>query len=299
MPNTRTYLQALTKLEDKYQPKILAQIKAFRKAFIEQYKGNPSIAAQQLHLPHVHAGLAELLQAMYSEAGVFGAALTTRELKASAGRKGGGFGRNQRWIDAVNAFLKKHLLNLVQKISETMRQDILRVLQKAVDESLSINETVKEMEREDLMIARSRVIARTELVRASNVGHAVAAQDTPYEVNKKWSAARDHRTRHSHRDINGHTVDELDTFPVPVYDGQNIVGTDNMQYPGDASAHPSNTINCRCRVLYEPKRDSEGNLIMRRNATAATVVPMHRTTTHTFEQIAAQLKARIVMITEP
>jgi hypothetical protein len=36
------------------------------------------------------------------------------------------------------------------------------------------------------------------------------------------------------------------------------VGGDEMQYPGDASlnANPSNTINCRCTVIYEPYDDN-------------------------------------------
>jgi hypothetical protein len=33
--------------------------------------------------------------------------------------------------------------------------------------------------------------------------------------------------------------------------------------PGDATAPPGFTINCRCRVAFDPKRDSNDRLIMK------------------------------------
>lgn len=242
----RLFLQKTTALEQKYEPLLFAAIKDFRTLFINDYKEQgKDYALQRLQLTHVHSDIALILQNIYDEAGPFGARLTTDEIKADANKKAaGGFGINQRWINAVRAYLKTHLVRLVQAISDTMRRDIVRILDKAIQEQLSINDTVKALQEEGLMKARARVIARTEIVRAANVGHAVGASDSPYEVLKTWSAAKDHRTRHSHRDINGHTVDELAKFPVPIYEGDKEIGTDQMLYPGDATAHVSNTINC-------------------------------------------------------
>jgi uncharacterized protein with gpF-like domain len=153
---------------------------------------------------------------------------------------------------------------------------------------------VKNLQSTGLIEARANVIARTEIVRAANVGHSVAAKSFPYEVNKKWSAAKDHRVRHSHVFINGHMVDENDYFEVPVYKGDKKIGTEPMLYPGDANASAGNTINCRCRVLYEAKRDTAGNLIMR-NPAQAPVIPMRRVPSYDPAQIAAILKSNVTV----
>jgi hypothetical protein len=152
---------------------------------------------------------------------------------------------------------------------------------------------VLELKRNDLVQARARVIARTEVIRAANVGHSVAAKSLPYEVTKKWTSAADHRTRHSHREVNNHTTDEYGTFRVAIYRGDDIIGYDEMQYPGDATANPANTINCRCRVLYEPKRDERGKLILRQSNTAQVIPMSSPSTALPIHQIAAALKANI------
>lgn len=312
-PNNRIFLQGITKLEQKYQPKILSVIKSFRSKFISDLETNGiDYARSRLSLHHLNPELTTIVQAIYQDSGLFGARMTASELKAMvsqkdlnylgiqykrAGIRYKGFGTNQRWINAVSAFLKLHLLRLVGKITDTMRDDILNILERAFKKGLNINETVKELKSLPLMEARSRVIARTEVVRAANVGHSVGASETPYEVTKKWSAAKDHRTRHGHRDVNGLITDEQGAFKVPVYENETIAHYDNMQYPGDATASAANVCNCRCRAIYEPKRDSAGNLVMREQNTA-TVVPMNSVPQYTPAQIAAQLKANIQIIVE-
>jgi hypothetical protein len=222
-----------------------------------------------------------------------GARLTAQELKEMAAQKAGGFGRNEAWVQSVIDYLKLHLVEFVQDMTETMKGDILKIFEKAIEEGWGIDQIVEKLKGPDLAEARARVIARTEIVRAANVGHSIAAQSTPYEVDKKWSAANDHRTRHSHRYINDHQTDEYGTFKVPVYKGDKPTGEfDEMQFPGDPTAHASNTVNCRCRVLYLPKRDSEGRLIMR-PPNQARIIPMQPVSRIPAHQIAAALKANI------
>lgn len=283
------------RLELNYTPKLIRIIKAYRAAFIDDLKASGQSTAtsnlQQRTAPH---DLTTLMQAMYKAGGLTGAKITADEIRQDVkkGEKGAGFGRNEAWIKEVIKYLQTHLLNFVQDITETMRQDILSILQKGIDQNLTIPEIVQNLQATGLIESRAKVIARTEIVRAANVGHSVAARSFPYEVSKKWSAAMDHRTRHSHVYINNHMVDEQGTFKVPVYKGDVQIGWDEMQYPGDANAHGSNTINCRCRVIYVPKRDTAGNLIMR-PANQAPVIPMSRPTVYEPEQIAAILKSNI------
>jgi hypothetical protein len=296
MPNHwKPYAQRTKKLEDTFTPKLIRVIKSFRKQFIQDLQTHgEQYAKSQLHSVIWSDELTPLIQSIYKTAGLLGARILSSEQKAfvKQGAKAGGFGRNERWIRQVIDFLKTHMLNFVQNITSTMRDDILNVLQKSVDNGWGIAETVKQLMRADLVEARATVIARTEINRAANTGHSIAAKELPYEVDKKWIAAHDHRTRESHRIIDAHQVGENDFFNVPVFKGKIQIGTEEMLYPGDPNASAGNTINCRCRVIYIPKRDAQGKLILRQ-PNQATIIPMRQIPRYSPEQIAAQLKAHV------
>jgi uncharacterized protein with gpF-like domain len=297
MPNNWKIFAAKTyRLELQFRPKLIRIIKDYRKDFIQDLQAHGQhTAVANLQRQAIHPQQTLLIQSIYKTAGLTGAKITASELKATPKeQKAAGFGRNEQWIRDVINYLKIHLLSLVQNITETMRQDMLKILEDGIQNQLSINEIVKNLQSTGLIEARANVIARTEIVRAANVGHSVAAKSFPYEVNKKWSAAKDHRVRHSHVFINGHMVDENDYFEVPVYKGDKKIGTEPMLYPGDANASAGNTINCRCRVLYEAKRDTAGNLIMR-NPAQAPVIPMRRVPSYDPAQIAAILKSNVTV----
>jgi hypothetical protein len=314
------YLQQVSALERSYIPKIIRLIKSFRQDFISDLKNNGlNTARNNLQQRVLDEKLTRLLQSIYKTAGLAGARRTWTELQkhvsqkdlntlylfykamhwfpkgwnydSKFNKKAVGFGRNERWIAEVLRYLNLHMLGFVQDITDTMRNDILRVLEKGIEEGWGIDDLVTELKKEGLFKARAKVIARTEIIRASNVGHATAAKDLPYEVDKKWNAARDARTRHSHVFINGHIVDENGYFRVPIYKGNKPTGQfDEMLYPGDPTASASNTVNCRCRVTYLPKRDANGRLVMR-DRNQAQVIPMRSKPTYSDSQIAAQLKA--------
>lgn len=282
------YTQRQHKLEKAYTPKLIRAIKDFRNNFISDLRAyGKNTAIGNLQQIAIDEKLTTLLQSIYKTAGLAGARLQHSEL-LRAEQKAASFGRNERWVADIIEFLRMHMVNFVQDITDTMRADIVKILEKGVDEGWGIDEIVAQLRQLNRIEARARVIARTETVRAMNVGHAVAAKDTPYEVDKKWNAARDHRTRHSHAKINGHIVDENGYFKVSKQKG----GHDEMLYPGDANASPENTVNCRCRVTYIPKRDAAGRLVMRR-PNQATIVPMRRPQRIEPAQIAAILKDNI------
>lgn len=299
MPNPwQRYAARTIKLEQVFQPKIVRIIKKVRREFIQNLQAyGQSAARNELSKIVLDKDLTQMIQAIYKTAGVLGARMLREEqaryLK-QVEKKAAGFGRNERWIQAVVQYLRVHMLEFVSGITDTMREDILKALEKAIEEGWGIAETVRYLQRSDLVEARAKVIARTEINRAANVGHAEAAKELPYEVDKKWSAARDHRTRQSHIIINGHTTDENGYFRVPIFSGKKQIGWDEMQFPGDPNAHVSNNANCRCRVIYIPKRDSAGRLVMR-DRTQAPVITMRRPSQYLPEQIAAQLKSHITI----
>lgn len=89
--------------------------------------------------------------------------------------------------------------------------------------------------------ARSRTIARTELVGIANRGSITAARLVGIGGYKTWLATGDARTRDAHALANGQTVRLDDTFAV--------MG-EALDYPGDPVGSPANIINCRCTVTY-------------------------------------------------
>lgn len=93
-------------------------------------------------------------------------------------------------------------------------------------------------------------IARTETTYAMNNAMNVAADESQLKLNKTWIAAGDGRERSTHRELNGTTIPENDTFFT------------GLAYPGDPRGSAEEVINCRCTIGYEPIRDANGNLIL-------------------------------------
>ncbi len=268
MTSARLYNAKIIAYEKRYALRFEKAALVIYKKFISDLKKYGLSAAQSnLSTVIINEKLAVILQDVYEKLGLEGARFTYNQLNAAKGAmsvKAGGFGRSESWIEAVLQYLRLNILEFASLITDTIKADILKVITKGIDEGWGIEKMVQQLESSSLPRVRAARIARTEVNRASNVGHSEGIKSFPYETDKKWSAARDHRTRHSHRQINGHITDENGTFRVKIYKGDKFTGQyDEMQRPGDPSAHASNTINCRCRIVPVPKRDAKGHLIRR------------------------------------
>lgn len=86
---------------------------------------------------------------------------------------------------------------------------------------------------------RSRTIARTETLRATNSAFQEAYKQADIE-GKEWVAVEDARLRPSHSAANRQVVKINKRFSV---------GSSKMRFPGDPSAPANETINCRCRIV--------------------------------------------------
>ena len=87
--------------------------------------------------------------------------------------------------------------------------------------------------------------ARTAMTGAQNAGRMEAlheAQSMGIKVKKVWLATLDSRTRHAHALLDGQTKDVDEPF-------ESEFGP--IMYPGDLSANPANTWNCRCTLIYK------------------------------------------------
>ncbi|MGG5810927.1 phage minor head protein [Falsiroseomonas sp. CW058] len=107
---------------------------------------------------------------------------------------------------------------------------------------------------------RATTIARTEGLRASNLGGIAAAREASdafnLQVEKTWLATGDDRTRDSHRGLHGKTVTGIDAaFVLP-----NGVA---IRHPHDPEAPAGETVNCRCtlQIRLTPRRGRITNLM--------------------------------------
>jgi len=87
--------------------------------------------------------------------------------------------------------------------------------------------------------------ARTAMTAAQNAGRMEVmdeAIEMGIKVKKVWLATLDERTRESHALLDGQIREVHEPF-------SSILGP--IMYPGDPSADPANTWNCRCSLTYE------------------------------------------------
>ena len=90
--------------------------------------------------------------------------------------------------------------------------------------------------------------ARTAVTGAQNAGRMdsyVAAENMGIKLKKCWLATLDGRTRHEHAVLDGQSVDSDKPFKVDGY---------KIMFPGDPSAPPYLTYNCRCTLIAEVDR---------------------------------------------
>lgn len=129
-------------------------------------------------------------------------------------------------FEASQSTLNRMVGNVMENISESAKDGV------GIDEAARrLRTSFRDMRGYEL-----QRIARTEI----NGAQSKAAFDTLQEIGveyHEWVSASDSRTRDSHRDLDGVIVRVGDKFP------------NGLRYPGDRRGDPSETINCRCRLV--------------------------------------------------
>jgi hypothetical protein len=138
--------------------------------------------------------------------------------------------------------------NRLDAIGDDLWTNAREQLIEGIDKGESIDALARRvMSAVDVTEPRARTIARTE----SNGAMNSVVNDTNHYVDglfgevengimKEWSATHDLRTRPSHVEADGQTVDLDDPF---------IVGGASLQFPGDPAGPAGEVINCRCTTL--------------------------------------------------
>lgn len=151
------------------------------------------------------------------------------------------------WIRFMRRFAIEEAGERIKAITDTTRKFVRNVLEKAVGDGLSIENTANLMKDEFQGInkTRAKLISRTEIINSSNAGSLLGAQSTGLKLNKEWLATRDGRTRSSHSNVDGQIVALDANFSVNGY---------RLAHPGDSSkgAPAEETIQCRCTQVFNP-----------------------------------------------
>lgn len=266
---SQAYANQMNRLEKMFIRKVYKALLSQVQEFIDDMQANGLQAATNRLYASVptNEAIGPVIQDMHKEAGLYFGKKAYYEIRRSARKKieKAGFGLSEEWLEAIIAFFRDEYFILVKNISDTTRDQIFKVLSNAAEQGLSNDDIVKQLKAPEINAARARLITRTELGKGAFFGRKLAADDSEWETEKEWIAANDHRTRHSHRAVDGDVVDYDGKFAVSTPKG----GTDYMLGPGDPTASAANLCNCRCSSATRAKRDENGRLIPK-----TRVIPM-------------------------
>ncbi|GAB7388989.1 hypothetical protein BSNK01_28270 [Bacillaceae bacterium] len=150
------------------------------------------------------------------------------------------------WAVGVREWVRVCTAHNVQHISDTTRESVKAVIQRAIDEEWGIPETAEALGElyDGFKGRRAVVIARTEVVAASNAGAYFAAKQLGVPMRKRWIATMDERTRDWHAEAHGQVRDIDEPF---------VVNDELLMFPGDNTlgASAENIVQCRCTVAFE------------------------------------------------
>ena len=258
-----SYLNRMNFFERKFTPVVYKAIRSQIKAFVTTMKGSGIEAAKRsLNDVTINPEVSNAILRLYKTVGLFFANDTYKRILEQVPQKG--FGFNAEWSAEIVQYFRLYLLNKATvPISETTREQIRQILIIGEQNGWGVDQIARKLLESELTLMRARMIVRTESAKAAFAGREAAKNKSPYKLTSEWIAATDHRTRHSHRLVDGLVIEPGGKFSVPVYkrigkiDIQ--IGVDLMDGPGDPKAHKENVINCRCttaeRVVFNENEE--------------------------------------------
>lgn len=154
------------------------------------------------------------------------------------------------YLHQVEAIVEMEGAMLIKGMTESSREIVRRIIRTEIAHGLSIQETVEAIlgQLNSITTSRAFTIARTETIRASNLGAMRGAFMTGLDLKKEWIPTLDGRTRgqdpadeFDHISMQGVIVNMNSPFRV---------SGEFLDYPLDFSGSAGNTINCRCAVAF-------------------------------------------------
>jgi len=157
------------------------------------------------------------------------------------------------WTDEVQAAVRSFVARKIVRVSRTTKERVRAVVSQAFEDGLSVPQTAGLIKQiySGFDTYRSHVIARTEVVGASNYGSRQAAIQSGAVKGRTWLSSRDDRVRGTqpsdktnHVGMDGQHVPNM-TDP---YAGTLVKP---MMFPGDPTGDAADVIQCRCVEVYE------------------------------------------------
>lgn len=142
---------------------------------------------------------------------------------------------------AVQRFIASTVAKKVVGITDVTKDKIRSLIKVGEAGGESIEQIAKRIDAlylDQIIPNRSTVIARTEVIGASNAGNSFAAEQTGLKLNKEWLSTPDERTRDSHDAINGEIVPKEEPY------------SNGLMFPGDPTGEAKEVIQCRCTEIY-------------------------------------------------
>lgn len=282
------HLRRTARLERIYAPAMAAAIRAYVSAFTRTMRERGAQAAMTAR--YDTGRITKVIDSVYRSVGMFYARLTTREINGSVERKAyvgisiplgpgvadditeqKGFGINAELDERILMALSKSIFRDVNSISESIKKQIITIVEQGLKEGWGIDRMLQEITDADIPTWRSRMIIRTELTKAMNAGQQAARDESEFETVDTWISTHDARTRHSHTLIDGYKIRRGEKFPVRKRKG----GFDMMTGPGDPTASAENVVNCRCTKVTRALREN-GRLVRKRKIFVALPGQMTR-----------------------
>ena len=149
-------------------------------------------------------------------------------------------------FDVQNPRVQAAIRNRADKLAEFVTTETAKQVQAVIEQGraggLGIRDIAAQLKEtvygDDMTDARATRIARTETVGAMNEGEYQTAVVSGVMQSKEWLTQGDNRVRDTH--------EALDGVRIPI--GKAFAN--GAQHPGDRNAGPSETINCRCTLLF-------------------------------------------------
>lgn len=138
--------------------------------------------------------------------------------------------------DRVQKYIKERSKLMAKQVNATTIEKLSRVLAEGIGEGEGIAKLTERVEGvyDEYSTYRAEMIARTEATSANNRGFIESYEQSGVANAKEWISTGDGRTRDSHIDADGEIVGLDEEF------------SNGLEYPGDPSGDPSETVNCRC-----------------------------------------------------
>ena len=127
----------------------------------------------------------------------------------------------------------------VTNVTKQKIRDIIAPLEKAGASIEQMRKALDSLYLDQIIPNRSEVIARTEVIGASNAGSSYAADQTGLKLEKEWLSTRDDRTRESHVGMDGEKRPKEKKY------------SNGLMFPGDPEGEPEEVIQCRCTEVYK------------------------------------------------